>query len=66
MLHLDINIVGCGIELVQLQISHDIEMSCNSNSIVWMSLNWSLELCGPIPLNTERNGVSSCSSIPEN
>ena len=35
-----------GVELnwVQLQISHGIEMRCNSNFIVWMSLNWSLEL----------------------
>jgi hypothetical protein len=35
-----------GVELnwVQLQISHGIEMSCNSNFIVWMSLNRSLEL----------------------
>ena len=27
-------------------------MICNSNSIVSMSLNWSLELCGIIPRNT--------------
>jgi hypothetical protein len=25
---------------------HDIEIRCNFNFIVWMSLNWSLELCG--------------------
>jgi hypothetical protein len=45
-----------GVELnwVQYQISHVIEMRCNLNSIVWMSLlNWNLELCGPIPRNTE-------------
>jgi hypothetical protein len=32
---------------------HDIEMKCNSSSIVWMSLNWSLELCDLIPRNNE-------------
>jgi hypothetical protein len=57
---------------VQYQISHDIEMRCNSNSIVWMSLNWSLELCGPIPRNTKGRcsllgeGVFSYSPIPQN
>jgi hypothetical protein len=43
---------------VEYQIRHDIEMRYNSNSIVWMSLNWSLELCGLILGNTE--GVRLC------
>jgi hypothetical protein len=38
---------------VQYQISHSIEMRCNFNVIIWMSLNWSLELYGSIPQNTE-------------
>jgi hypothetical protein len=38
---------------VQYQISHAIKMIYNFNSIVWMSLDWSLELCGPIPRNTD-------------
>jgi hypothetical protein len=37
----------------QYQISHGIEMRCNSNSIVWMSLYWSLELGDLIQRNTE-------------
>jgi hypothetical protein len=37
----------------QYQISHVIEMRYNSNSIVWMPLNWSLELFGPISRNIE-------------
>jgi hypothetical protein len=41
---------------VQYQISHGIEMRCNSNSIVWIPLNWSLELCGLIPLNAIHMG----------
>jgi hypothetical protein len=67
-------LISLGVELdwVQLQICHGIEMSCNSNSIVWMLLNWSLELCGPIPLSTEEQcsvlgaGVSNYSPIPGN
>jgi hypothetical protein len=57
---------------VQYQISHSIEMRCNSNSIVWISLNWNLKLCGLIPHNSKgrhsvlREGVSSCSPILEN
>jgi hypothetical protein len=57
---------------VEYQIIHGIEMRCNSNSIVWMSLNWSLELCGLIPRNTVGRGfvlgegVSSHSPIPGN
>jgi hypothetical protein len=31
------------------QNKHGIEMRCNSNFIVWMSLNWSSEFCGLIP-----------------
>jgi hypothetical protein len=48
-------VLGLRMELnwVEYQIRHDIEMICNSNFIVWMSLNWSLELCGLIPRNTE-------------
>jgi hypothetical protein len=38
---------------VEYQIRHGIKMRCNSNSIVWFSQNWSLELCGLIPCNTE-------------
>jgi hypothetical protein len=38
---------------VEYQIRHGIEMRCNSSSIVWMSLNWSSELCGLNPRNTE-------------
>jgi hypothetical protein len=55
---------------VENQIRHGIEMRCNSNSIVWISLNWSLELCEfhTIPrgeaLYWER--VSSYSPIPGN
>jgi hypothetical protein len=41
------------LDWIQYQISHAIEMRCNSNFIVWTSLNWSLELCGLIPRNTE-------------
>jgi hypothetical protein len=43
---------------IQLQISHGIEMSCNFNYIVWMSLNCSLKLCGLFPLNIR--GVVLC------
>jgi hypothetical protein len=50
---------------------YDTEMRCNFNSIVWMSLNWSLKLCGLILRNTEmrlytRRGVSSYSLILKN
>jgi hypothetical protein len=38
---------------VQYQICHGIEMRYSPNSIVWMSLNWSLELCSLISRNTE-------------
>jgi hypothetical protein len=38
---------------VEYQIKHGIEMRCISNSIVFMSLNSSLELCGLIPRSTE-------------
>jgi hypothetical protein len=54
------------------QISHSIEMRCNSNSIFWMLLNRSLELCCLIPRNSKgwhfvlRDGVSSYSPIPGN
>jgi hypothetical protein len=44
---------GMDLNRVEYQISHGIEMRYNSNSIVWMSLNWSLEWCGLIPCNTE-------------
>jgi hypothetical protein len=33
---------------VEYQIRHGIEMICIFNSIVWMSLNWNLELYGLI------------------
>jgi hypothetical protein len=38
------------------RIGHGIKMRCNSNSIVcivWITLSWSLQLCGLIPRNTE-------------
>jgi hypothetical protein len=41
------------LNLIEYQIKHDIEIRCNSNSIVWVSLNWSLKLCGVTPHNTE-------------
>jgi hypothetical protein len=37
----------------EYQIRDGIEMRCNSNSIIWMSLNWSLKLCGLSTRNTE-------------
>jgi hypothetical protein len=37
----------------EYQIRHDIEMRCNFNSIVWMSLIWNLKLDGLIPRNTD-------------
>jgi hypothetical protein len=49
MLRLDIDIGDDGIESVEYQIRYGIEIRCNSNFIVWMSLNWSLELCSLIP-----------------
>ena len=63
---------GMELNWVQYQISHDIEMRCDSNSIVWMSLNWSFELCSLILRNIEgwhsilEEGVSSYSPIPGN
>jgi hypothetical protein len=36
---LDVDIGRYGIELVQYQTGYGIEMRCNSNSIIWMSLN---------------------------
>jgi hypothetical protein len=50
MFRLDVDIREYRIEY---QIRHHIEMGCISNSIVWMLLNWSLELCGLIPPNPE-------------
>ena len=34
---------GMELNWVQYQISRGIEMRCDSNSIVWMSLHWRLE-----------------------
>jgi hypothetical protein len=44
---------GKELNWIQYQTNYGIEMRCNSNSIIWMSLNWSLELCGLISRNTE-------------
>jgi hypothetical protein len=63
---------GMELNCVQYQISHGIEMRYNFNYIVWVSLDWSLELCVPIPRNIEGRyfilgeGVFSYSPIPQN
>jgi hypothetical protein len=63
---------GMELNWFQYQISRDIEMRRSSNSIVWMSLYWSLELGGLIPRNIEvwyselGGKVSSYSTIPRN
>jgi hypothetical protein len=53
MLRLDIGIKSTKLNWVEYQIRHGIEMRCNCNFIVWMSLNWNMDLCGLIPRNTE-------------
>jgi hypothetical protein len=53
MLRLDVDIGGHGIEMVQYQIRHSIKMRCNSNYIIWMPLNWILELSSIIPRNSK-------------
>jgi hypothetical protein len=63
-----------GIELncIEYQINHGIKIRCNCNSIVWMSLYWSLEFGGLISRNTGvwrsvlEDVVSSYSLIPRN
>jgi hypothetical protein len=44
MLHLDVDNLGYEIKLGQYQIGYNIEIGCNSNSTVWMLMNWSLDL----------------------
>jgi hypothetical protein len=61
---------GKELNWVQNQIRHSTETRSNSNSIVWMSCNWSLELCGLNPCNSKGwrsvlgDGVSSYRPIP--
>jgi hypothetical protein len=52
MFRLNVDIERCRIESGLIPNQPCIEMICNSNSVVWMSLNWTLKLCGLILHNT--------------